>query len=114
MSSWGEIVLRACFRPLDEQVVAFRGRKLAHVPGDVGRANEIPECAIFEVASGHAVVAFRDLLPDDEPDGFEDNPEWTLIGERKDWEAAKTWGELNAPHGGLFLRAWREAWEAGS
>ena len=24
MSSWGEIVLRACFRPLDEQVAAFR------------------------------------------------------------------------------------------
>ncbi len=110
-----EIVLRDSSRPLDSQWYAFRGWKVAHVYGDIGLANETPECAIFEAVRGRVFVAFRDRLPDDDPEEFDDNLEWSLVGECEDRQAAETWGMMNEPDRGLtglLEKACTEAWGA--
>ena len=102
-----EIVLREYGQLRGEQVQVFQGWQLTRVLGDVGLANEVPQCVIYLTTDGKIVVALGDVLPEEdlEPGGIE----FPLIGVVTTWEEAHDWGLGNAPVRWVFQKAWSEA-----
>lgn len=108
-----DIVLREGHPGIGKQVHLFSGWLVARGLGEVGLFNEKPECRIYLRVDGGVVIAFRDVVPDDDDEEdfneLENDTDWTFVYETEDWHHAEKWGELNAPHGCPFDEAWRTA-----